>query len=107
MTRKYRASQIRSLTINGQEVDLSALPAGSTESGSRPDRSEKDVLAEIERVGSTQPDWFDSTRLDIPESLDLSWPEKPEGPWDSSKNVGQYIWDRINTNPGKWREGFG
>ena len=28
----------------------------------------------------------------------------PKG-WDSSKNIGQFIWERINPNANKWREG--
>jgi uncharacterized protein with FMN-binding domain len=106
VTRRYPASQIRSLTVDGVDIDLTKIPAGDSDAEGRVERSQKEILAEIERVGSTQPEWFDSTPLDYPKSLDLSWPEKAEGPWDSSKNVGQYIWDRINPNPGKWREGI-
>ncbi|MFO1001675.1 MAG: FMN-binding protein [Planctomycetaceae bacterium] len=105
VTRKYPATQIKSLTVDGVDVDLTKIPAGESGSIKRADRSQTEILAEIERVGSTRPDWLESTPLDYPKSLDLSWPEKAEGPWDSSKNVGQYIWDRINPNPGKWREG--
>jgi uncharacterized protein with FMN-binding domain len=31
---------------------------------------------------------------------------RAEGPWDARKNVGQYIWDVINPNPGRWKEGI-
>lgn len=68
-------------------------------------RSQTDVLDLINSVGKTPPTWFGTTPLDYPETLDLSWPEKPTGGWDSQKNVGQYVWDRINPNPSKWREG--
>lgn len=105
VTRKYPASQIKSLTVDGVEIDLSGIPADDASSTGRVNRTQKEILAEIDRVGSTQPDWYDSTPLDYPKTLDLTWPEKPVGTWDSSKNVGQYIWDRINPNPGKWREG--
>ena len=106
VTRKYPASQIKSLTVDGVEIDLSKIPAGDVGLTGRVDRTQKEIKAEIDRVGSTLPDWFDSTPLDYPKTLDMTWPEKPVGPWDSSKNVGQYIWDRINPNPGKWREGI-
>ena len=106
VTRKYPASQIKSLTVDGVDIDLTKAPAKDSGSAGRVERTQKEILADIERVGSTQPEWFDSTPLDYPKTLDLSWPEKAEGPWDSSKNVGQYIWDRINPNPGKWREGI-
>ena len=60
----------------------------------------------IERIGSSKPDWFESTPLEYPRTLDLSWPLKPpqEG-WDNQRNVGQYIWDVINPNPRRWRSG--
>ena len=106
VTRKYPASQIKSLTIDGVEIDLAKVPEGDSGVSERVNRSQKEIQAGIDRVGPTQPDWFESTPLDYPKTLDLTWPEKAEGPWDSSKNVGQYIWDRINPNPGKWRDGI-
>ena len=63
------------------------------------------TLERVEALGRTPPDWYDATPLDYPETLDLSWPEPAPKPWNNQKNVGQYIWDRINPNPGKWREG--
>ena len=32
--------------------------------------------------------------------------EPAPGGWDNQKNVGQYLWDVINPNPGKWRAGL-
>ena len=108
VTRRYPASQIKSLVINGVEIDLSKAAAGQeTNSGisARRTRTQKEIIAEIDRIGKTPPDWYETTPLDYPKTLDLSWPEKPGEGWDNSKNAGQYIWDRINPNPGKWREG--
>ena len=79
--------------------------SSSARRGDIPQRSKAEVLELIQTVGRTPPDWYESTPLDYPPTLDLAWPEKPPGGWDASKNVGQYIWDRINPNPGKWREG--
>lgn len=59
----------------------------------------------IETAGSMPPDWLNTTQLNIPDTLDLSWPEPAPQPWNNSKNVGQFIWDRINPNPGQWRNG--
>ncbi len=67
-------------------------------------RAEVELL--IEKIGASQPDWWDSVELTYPKTLDLNWPLKPEGPWDARKNVGQYIWDVINPNPGRWKEGI-
>lgn len=109
VSRTYPTSKVKSLTVEGSEVDLTtALPVSggtSPASADRPTRSEREILADIDRIGKTPPDWYDSTPLSYPETLDLSWPEKPPGGWDSSKNVGQYIWDRINPNENQWRGG--
>ena len=43
--------------------------------------------------------------MNYPKSLDLDWPAKPPGPWNAQKNVGQYVWDIVDPNPNKWREG--
>jgi len=68
-------------------------------------REELDAL--INRVGKTPPDWFEATKLNYPATLDLSWPEgPPAGGWNSQKNVGQFVWDVVNPNPGRWKEGL-
>jgi uncharacterized protein with FMN-binding domain len=69
------------------------------------DRPKAEVQALIKKVGSTPPDWFAATPLNFPKTLDLSWPENPGGPWDPSKNVGQFIWTSINENESRWKEG--
>ncbi len=117
LKRTYPKDRVRSLSIAGRPIDLKTGRPISADSGDKnamdgdgdedrkADRSERDVLAEIEELGSTPPSWFESTPLDYPKTLDLAWPEKPGTPWDSSKNVGQYIWDRINPNESRWRSG--
>jgi uncharacterized protein with FMN-binding domain len=67
-------------------------------------RTKTEVEALINKEGKTPPPWFDETPLDYPKTLNLDWPEKP-GAWNNQVNVGQYIWDVINPNPSKWREG--
>lgn len=57
----------------------------------------------IETVGSKLPEWYDSTPSSHPATLDLSWPLKADDPWNESKNVGQYIWGRVNPNPNRHR----
>ncbi|MEZ5944291.1 MAG: FMN-binding protein [Planctomycetaceae bacterium] len=77
----------------------------SPANSSAPSRTRKEVLDLIDSEGRTPPDWFDDTQLNYPNTLDLSWPQPPPQPWNSSKNVGQFIWDRVNPNPGQWRAG--
>lgn len=71
-------------------------------------RTRAEIEALIKQVGSGQPDWWDSVELRYPETLDLSWPlewQRRRGGWNANRNVGQYIWDVINPNPSRWREG--
>jgi uncharacterized protein with FMN-binding domain len=67
-------------------------------------RGQLDAL--IADVGRTPPDWFEETKLNYPPTLDLQWDHPPPGGgWNNQKNVGQFIWDVINPNPGRWKEG--
>jgi uncharacterized protein with FMN-binding domain len=68
-------------------------------------RTRAEVLALIDRIGRTPPDWFEATPLEYPRTLDLAWPARPPAPWNNQKNVGQYVWDVINPNPARWRRG--
>lgn len=111
--RTFLLSAIHAVTINDKRyvinekrsarpaTSISATPAGD----GAPRRTKAEIEALIDKVGREPPEWFASTTLNLPPSLDLSWPEKPEGSWNNQKNVGQYVWDIINPNPGKWREG--
>src|SRR5262245_31937156 len=88
-TRKYPLNLVQAITKDGKrEVvgspDANAAASGSTAASGT--RSREEVLALIDRVGRTPPEWFDETPLEYPESLDLSWPAKPEGPWNNQKN---------------------
>jgi len=123
-TRKWATAKLHAITIDGRREVLNPKASGKTSSGGsrtatgpasprRPapadqakgDRTRDEVEALIDSVGRTQPEWWDSVPLNYPQSLDLSWPTKPPGNWNNQRNVGQYIWDVINTNPNKWREG--
>lgn len=69
-------------------------------------RTPAEVAALIRKAGATPPEWYESTPLDYPQSLDLSWPERPQGPWNPSRNIGQYLWSTINENPSRWKSGI-
>jgi uncharacterized protein with FMN-binding domain len=127
LKRTYPLASIKAITTAGKREVLSeeggaaataSRPSGagssknsdsSSFSRSRPgakggSRSELDAL--IDRVGKTKPDWYDSTELKYPPTLDLDWPEPPpEKGWNNQKNVGQYMWDIVHPNPSRWKEG--
>lgn len=123
-TKTYSYDKIHAVTYQGQRRVLTPKDAAPTPGGpgagaagssgggetggaaaGRP-RSSAEIDRLIQQVGSTPPEWLESTPLDLPPTLDLSFPLKaPGGGWNPQKNVGQYIWDVINPNPGRWRSG--
>jgi uncharacterized protein with FMN-binding domain len=105
LTRTFPLSKVRAVTTNGERRVLNAAQASSKATLVRPSRTRAQVEQLIDQQGSTLPDWFDSTPLEYPPTLDLDWPLKPDGAWDNQRNVGQYIWDIVNPNPGRWRGG--
>jgi len=118
ITRPYPTDRIHAVTIDGNRYVLNEAATESS-AGRRPRRSSSSAAfggaakrskAEIDRsidsIGRTPPDWYDSVELEYPRSLDLNWPKPPPEGWNNQKNVGQYIWDVINPNPGKWKSGI-
>jgi uncharacterized protein with FMN-binding domain len=119
--RVYPYSKIHAVTYQGKRFVINAKSDTPTTPKPRPeptgnnDEDEPtrpvtptraaDIQPIIATAGKTPPDWFEATALDYPQSLDLAWPEKPPGGWNSQANVGQYIWDIINPNPGRWQSG--
>jgi uncharacterized protein with FMN-binding domain len=120
--RTINLSLIHAVVINGKRHIINEKPGGAASSSAsspaakasgaasdsaspRSQRSKAEIDALIDQVGREPPDWFESTPLAYPPTLDLQWPEPAPGGWDNQRNVGQYIWDVINPNPNKWREG--
>jgi uncharacterized protein with FMN-binding domain len=91
---------------SGSRTSTRGTATAATTSSSSGGRSRMEVMAMIDAAGKQFPDWFENTPLNYPQSLDLSWPQPPPSKdWNNQKNVGQYLWDVINPNTAKWREG--
>jgi uncharacterized protein with FMN-binding domain len=121
LNRSYAVSSVHAITTSdgtrtvvNEKGSAPATPAKTTpmpNTTSKPapaagggTRAQLDKL--IDEVGKTPPDWFEETKLNYPASLDLDWPiGAPPGGWNNQKNVGQFIWDVINPNPNRWKEG--
>lgn len=107
-TRTFPFNKVHAVTYQGRRFVLTA----KSEVEDRVDgdgntiRSRPEIDRIIEEIGSSQPEWWDSVSSDPPDTLDLSWPLKPEGKWNNQRNMGQYIWDIIHPNPGKWQGGI-
>lgn len=102
-TREYPLDKVVAVTVDGNREVIGS--AGGASGEAQAERSPEEVKKVIEQLGGTRPDWWDSVALNYPQTLDLSWPDRPPPPWDNQRNVGQYIWDVINPNPARWREG--
>ena len=66
-------------------------------------RTKSQTKALIAKAGKTAPEWWDSVKLDYPQTLDLTWQKPPEGQWDPQRYLGPYIISKINPNPHKWQ----
>lgn len=121
-TRTYPYSKIHAVTLGEKRYELNpkraettrpTKPDGTDNSATGGDRpktasgnlSSRDLQKLIDDVGRTPPEWFDATPLNYPDTLDLTWPKKPPGGWNAQKNIGQFIWDIVNPNENRWREG--
>ncbi|MCA9138195.1 MAG: FMN-binding protein [Planctomycetales bacterium] len=109
----YQFADVHAVVYKGKRFVLTPKPesgGGSAQdagSGDSETRTKAEVLKIIADAGATPPDWFEATPLDYPKTLDLSWPiQAPKGPWQSNKNMGQYIWSVINENPSRWHSGI-
>jgi uncharacterized protein with FMN-binding domain len=103
-TRKYPLEKIAALTVNGKRETFGAAQPGPA-ADAAVERTPEQTQQLIAEVGRKAPEWWASVRLNYPQSLDLSWPDRPPPPWDNQRNVSQYIWDIINPNPARWQEG--
>lgn len=111
-TKTYRFGEVHAVTLNGKRHEITSRPAKSTTgSAAKSTTSRRLSKTELRRLiktaGETPPDWFESTKLHYPKTLDLDWPIKPpKKGWNNQVNMGQYIWDVINPNPNRWRPGI-
>ncbi len=110
-TRTYAFSKVHAVTRNGKRHELTPIAEHArAETDSVPAANQvkpDEVHTIIADAGRNPPDWFDTTPLNYPTTLDLSWPLKPPTKgWHSQKNMGQYIWSVINENPGRWHSGI-
>ena len=103
-TRTYPFASVHAVTLNGQRHVLTPLgsssnkatipskaPAASSEAQTSTQvvRSPAEIDRMIDLAGKTPPEWFESTEIEYPDTLDLEWPLKPrvEG-WHNQINMG-------------------
>lgn len=102
--RKLGIQYVKAITIDGKREVLSGPGKTTTPAAGGAQKTRAEIEALI-AAAKTPPDWLEATQLNLPRTMDMSWPEKPQGGWNSQRNIGQFIWDVINPNPSRWREG--
>jgi uncharacterized protein with FMN-binding domain len=116
VNRTYTYDKIHAVTMNNKRYVLNPRLDGASKGGAKSTsststdsgmvrRSKAEIDAIIDQAGRIPPDWYDATELNYPDTLDLSFPEPAPGGWNNQKNVGQFVWDVINPNASRWREG--
>ena len=104
--RDFPLDRVRAIIEDGErEVIGASGGTASAEPASGTTRTRAEVLALIEEQGRSTPDWWGSVSLNHPRNLDLKWSFPPQGVWNNQRYVSQYVWDIVNPNPAKWREG--
>lgn len=97
-------AKVHAAVMKGRRFEITPMPA--TKPGEANELSEAEVRKLIDDAGSKLPDWFAKTTINAPATLDLNWPLNAGKGWNNRKNVGQYIWDIVNPNERRWREGI-
>ena len=108
-TKRYPYTTIHAVTWKGKRYVVTKKKDAPPPKDTTMDPEKKRTVGEVRKliadVGSTDPDWLAETELRYPDSLDLDWPEPAPKPWNNRKNMGQFIWDVVNPNQSRWREG--
>jgi uncharacterized protein with FMN-binding domain len=108
-------SKVHALTVGDERTEFNPLPPGVRPAGGaegaaapgadpRDTRTRQEVMALIQEAGRTEPDWWASTPLNYPDTLNLSWQQVREG-WAPQYNLGAYMYTAIVEHPERWKEG--
>jgi uncharacterized protein with FMN-binding domain len=104
--REFPLDRVRAISVDGKrEVIGAPSDAASTEPATGVPSTPEDVQAMIGKLGRSTPDWWGTVELKYPRTLDLNWSLPRRGVWNNQRYVSHYVWDVINPNPSKWREG--
>lgn len=111
MTNRISLLRAPSIILAVTLLAAAGWTAGDTGTAGKPDlsasravRSSAEVLAQIDKAGNTAPDWCDSTPLEYPDTLNLTW-DTVTKKWDSERNLGQYLWSVVDADETKWKSG--
>ena len=81
------------------------IPGVKPSNATRPvKRSASAVNALVQREGKTLPDWWDSIKLNYPQTLDLPGRNRVKG-WKPQINLGAYFFSIVTPHPSRWKPG--
>lgn len=103
----YQFADVHAVILNGTRHILTPKKAGNGDAEEVKTRTAQEIRQLLEAEGASDPAWMEKTRIAPPKTLNLAWPLKPSNKgWNNKVNVGQYIWDIVNPNPNRWRQGI-
>lgn len=88
-----------------QEEAPKSLPSDKPAAPATLPAGRADIEALIDKAGKEPPDWWDSVELNVPATMDLTWPQRPAGKWNPQRNISQYFISVINPRPALHKEG--
>ncbi|MFW6153819.1 MAG: FMN-binding protein [Planctomycetota bacterium] len=108
MTRAFRRSEIKTLTLTGDAPTASAPedpPEKEDPPSDRPPRLSRDeVKGRIRVIGPSPPDWWNQVELTYPDTLDLDGTQA-SGDGRPEVDLAAYVAERIRPDRRRWREG--
>lgn len=90
-------------TIRTFSATLGCLALSSHLAAAAKEPSATDLAKAAQAAADAKPDWWDQVSLNYPKTLDLSCPKG--GKWNPNLVPGQWTWDVVNPNAGRWKEG--
>lgn len=103
----YKFADVHAVVLNGTRHVLTPKKTGKGGAAEVKTRTQQEIRQLLDSEGASDPDWMGKTRIAPPETLDLDWPlQPPTKGWNNKVNMGQYIWDIVNPNPNRWRQGI-
>ena len=92
VSRTYGFSEVHAVTYQGKRFVLTTMDEVGDPQGSSSQHNSSLSPSQLNRAialaGKSEPEWFATTDLNYPQSLDLSWPLKVEGGWNNQKTWG-------------------
>ncbi len=83
----------------------SGLAAADKPAGKAAEPTAAEIAKQVAAAAAGKPDWWEATALNYPQTLDLTCQQNKGGGWKPNLVPGQWMWDVVNPNPARWKDG--